>query len=57
MADYFERLNYALGDEDTALEFAILPPRARHVVGVAGSGGRLLPQGGDEMRIRDMEVL
>ena len=43
MSDYFERLNYALGDEDTALEFAILPPRARHVVGVAGSGGRLLP--------------
>ncbi|MFJ2537152.1 MULTISPECIES: DUF3419 family protein [unclassified Pseudomonas] len=43
MADYFDRLNYALGDEDTALEYAILPQRARHVVGVAGSGGRLLP--------------
>lgn len=43
MADYFERLNYALGDEDTALEYAILPKRARHVFGVAGSGGRLLP--------------
>lgn len=43
MADYFERLNYALGDEDSALEYAILPNRARHVVGVAGSGGRLLP--------------
>ena len=43
MADYFERLNYALGDEDTALEFAILPERARHVVSIAGSGGRLLP--------------
>ncbi|MFJ7313907.1 DUF3419 family protein [Pseudomonas sp. NPDC098747] len=43
MADYFERLNYALGDEDAALEYTILPQRARHVVGVAGSGGRLLP--------------
>lgn len=43
MADYFERLNYALGDEDAALEYAILPKRAGHVVGVAGSGGRLLP--------------
>ena len=36
MADYFERLNYALGDEDTALEYAILPEQARHVVAVAG---------------------
>lgn len=43
MADYFQQLNYALGDEDTALEYAILPARARHVIGVAGSGGRLLP--------------
>jgi S-adenosylmethionine-diacylglycerol 3-amino-3-carboxypropyl transferase len=43
MADYFERLNYALGDEDTALEYAILPKQARHVVAVAGCGGRVLP--------------
>lgn len=43
MADYFERLNYALGDEDTALEYAMLPEQARHVVGVAGCGGRVLP--------------
>jgi S-adenosylmethionine-diacylglycerol 3-amino-3-carboxypropyl transferase len=43
MADYFERLNYALGDEDTALEYTILPEQARHVLGVAGCGGRLLP--------------
>ncbi|WP_277759977.1 DUF3419 family protein [Pseudomonas sp. A34-9] len=43
MADYFERLNYALGDEDTALEYAILPEHARHVVAVAGCGGRVLP--------------
>jgi S-adenosylmethionine-diacylglycerol 3-amino-3-carboxypropyl transferase len=43
MAEYFKRLNYALGDEDTALEYAILPEHARHVVGVAGCGGRVLP--------------
>jgi S-adenosylmethionine-diacylglycerol 3-amino-3-carboxypropyl transferase len=43
MADYFERLNYSLGDEDTALEYALLPQHARHVVGVSGCGGRLLP--------------
>ncbi|WP_426203579.1 DUF3419 family protein [Pseudomonas sp. TWP3-1] len=43
MAEYFERLNYTLGDEDTALEHAILPERAKHIVGVAGCGGRLLP--------------
>ncbi|MFZ3283182.1 DUF3419 family protein [Pseudomonas sp.] len=43
MADYFKRLNYALGDEDTALEYAILPEQARHVVAVAGCGGRVLP--------------
>lgn len=43
MAEYFERLNYSLGDEDTTLEYAILPECAKHLVGVAGSGGRLLP--------------
>jgi len=43
MADYFDRLNYTLGDEDTALEYAILPRRAGHVLGIAGCGGRLLP--------------
>ncbi|CAI8839038.1 DUF3419 family protein [Pseudomonas sp. IT-347P] len=42
MADYFKRLNYALGDEDTALEYAILPKHAGHVAGVAGCGGRML---------------
>ncbi|TFH77032.1 DUF3419 family protein [Pseudomonas kribbensis] len=43
MADYFDQLNYTLGDEDTTLEYAILPRHARHVLGIAGCGGRLLP--------------
>ncbi|MBC3206143.1 DUF3419 family protein [Pseudomonas sp. SWRI111] len=43
MADYFERLNYSLGDEDAALEHEIVPEHARHVVDVAGCGSRLLP--------------
>ncbi|NMO18462.1 DUF3419 family protein [Pyxidicoccus fallax] len=43
-ATYFdEQLNYSLGDEDTSVELAALPDRARHVVAIAGSGGRVLP--------------
>ncbi|MBY0470702.1 DUF3419 family protein [bacterium] len=40
---YFQDLNYTLANEDTALEVAILPENAKHVVSVAGSGGRVLP--------------
>ena len=43
MASYFSSLNYSLGDEDAALELALLPERAGHVLAVAGSGGRVLP--------------
>lgn len=46
-AGYFdEQLNYSLGDEDTSVELAVLAGRAeqaRHVVAIAGSGGRVLP--------------
>lgn len=43
-AAYFdEQLNYSLGDEDSSVELAVLPARARHVVSIAGSGGRVLP--------------
>jgi S-adenosylmethionine-diacylglycerol 3-amino-3-carboxypropyl transferase len=43
-AAYFdEQLNYSLGDEDSSVELAVLPERARHVVSIAGSGGRVLP--------------
>ena len=41
--DYFNHLNYTLGNEDTALELALLPREAGHVFSVAGSGSRILP--------------
>lgn len=42
--EYFtKKLNYSLGNEDTALEVAILPENAEHVFCVAGSGGRVVP--------------
>jgi len=40
---YFSELNYTLANEDTSLELAILPEKAKHVVAVAGSGARVLP--------------
>lgn len=43
MAKYFHALNYSMGDEDSTLEFELLPPRATQVVAVAGCGGRVLP--------------
>jgi S-adenosylmethionine-diacylglycerol 3-amino-3-carboxypropyl transferase len=43
-AAYFkEQLNYTLGDEDSSVELSILPEGARHVLTIAGSGGRVLP--------------
>ena len=42
--EYFsKKLNYTLANEDTATELAILPRGLKHVVAVAGSGGRVLP--------------
>ncbi|WP_375744559.1 DUF3419 family protein [Corallococcus interemptor] len=43
MGAYFRHLNYSLGDEDSSVELHALPPDARHVVAVAGSGGRVVP--------------
>ncbi|GMU06217.1 DUF3419 family protein [Corallococcus caeni] len=40
---YFSHLNYSLGDEDSSVELHALPADARHVVAVAGSGGRVVP--------------
>ena len=40
---YFNKLNYTLANEDTALELGVLPERTRHVVAIAGSGARVLP--------------
>lgn len=43
-AGYFAQdLNYSLGDEDTSVELATLAEHARHVVAIAGSGGRVVP--------------
>ena len=43
MQDYFQNLNYTVGNEDTKLEFDALPSNASHVVSIAGSGSRILP--------------
>lgn len=40
---YFSKLNYTLGDEDTLPEYQLLPQDVKHVVAVAGSGGRVVP--------------
>jgi S-adenosylmethionine-diacylglycerol 3-amino-3-carboxypropyl transferase len=40
---YFSKLNYTLANEDTRLELSLLQPGQRHVLAVAGSGGRVLP--------------
>lgn len=40
---YFNTLNYTLANEDTSLEYGILPHGSNHVVSVAGSGSRILP--------------
>jgi S-adenosylmethionine-diacylglycerol 3-amino-3-carboxypropyl transferase len=43
MSNYFTDLNYSLGDEDSSVELGILPEGAKHVIAIAGSGGRALP--------------
>ncbi|OFZ52663.1 MAG: hypothetical protein A2428_16850 [Bdellovibrionales bacterium RIFOXYC1_FULL_54_43] len=40
---YFNKLNYTLANEDTALELELLPEDVGHLFSVAGSGGRILP--------------
>lgn len=41
--NYFNNLNYTLGNEDSSLEFRLLPQNTNHVFAVAGSGSRILP--------------
>lgn len=43
LKNYFESLNYTIGNEDTSLEFKILPENVNHVFAVAGSGSRIIP--------------
>jgi len=40
---YFKNLNYSLGDEDSSIEYNILEHNQNHILGIAGSGGRILP--------------
>lgn len=40
---YFNNLNYTFGNEDTTLEYEILPESSKHTVAIAGSGSRILP--------------
>jgi S-adenosylmethionine-diacylglycerol 3-amino-3-carboxypropyl transferase len=42
--DYFQGINYSLGNEDTSLEMALIKKsKAKKIVSVTGSGGRCLP--------------
>lgn len=41
--NYFNNLNYTLGNEDSSFEYEVLPTNVNHVFSVAGSGSRVLP--------------
>lgn len=41
--EYFSDLNYTLSNEDTRIEFDLLPEAAERVFSIAGSGARCLP--------------
>jgi S-adenosylmethionine-diacylglycerol 3-amino-3-carboxypropyl transferase len=41
--DYFNSLNYTIGNEDTSLELAVMPENTQHVFAIAGSGSRIIP--------------
>ncbi len=41
--NFFDNLNYSLGDEDSRVEYSILPSNSNVVLSVAGSGGRCIP--------------
>jgi S-adenosylmethionine-diacylglycerol 3-amino-3-carboxypropyl transferase len=41
--NYLQNLNYTLGDEDSIIEYELLPEKVGHVVAIAGSGSRILP--------------
>lgn len=40
---FFTELNYTATNEDSLLEYHILPDHMRHVVSIAGSGSRVIP--------------
>ena len=41
--NYFNSLNYTIGNEDTSLELKILPENTGHILAAAGSGSRIIP--------------
>lgn len=41
--EYFKNLNYTMSNEDTQLEYDLLPHGTAHVLCIAGSGSRVLP--------------
>ena len=41
--EYFSNLNYTLANEDTYIEYALLPMGAKRAFSIAGSGARCLP--------------
>ena len=41
--EYFSDLNYTLANEDTQIEYSLLPENVQRVFSIAGSGARCLP--------------
>lgn len=41
--EYFSDLNYTLSNEDTRIEYSLMPANAQRVFSIAGSGARCLP--------------
>lgn len=43
MSKYFKNLNYTMANEDSSLEYKLLPENSNHVLSICGSGSRVLP--------------
>lgn len=41
--EYFNKLNYSLANEDTQIEYSLLPEQSHRVFTICGSGARVLP--------------
>lgn len=41
--NYFSKLNYTMANEDSSIEYGVLPEGQEHVVSIAGSGARVIP--------------
>jgi len=55
--EYFSDLNYTLSNEDTQVEFRLLPENSKRVFSIAGSGARCLPliaRNPQELHVVDM---